>query len=801
MTQAINDHNFQVLSNRERGELYYVNSDRKLTRISGFCGHLWYYWNQSEEQKKVKQAVSAALEYYNGRLSDTREDKNKVQRLFRRIGHLSPHVLDRSLFLSQNKLSKHLLPNNVIRLKIGGTFLDYRLNRPINDTQFIAFDLGNKKDNANFAKLLNRQENEIFQVNKEGKLKTVSSKLKYRWNKREKNEQIQNVVGHLLNQLNAHLERIKITRTHKIVLEELFTKGPLFRMSSDLYNRGSIKEGSHLEKVLIEIFDSKLFEKWEALKATLKAFRKCENKQLAKIRIEYTFMDLCFEEFKFAQKLGYELEAITDGGSGGARYARTRFGHKLLVIKPEDEGPHGKHNPQWIAKIKKLFVTPRECLEENSEPQSEVDSYLFDRYMGIYQVPPTDLRDVASHQFNGKRKKRCSVQMFVDGCKPLNKHIGIQPKFHILPRSLLRWNFGEEGYCVFTREKKRHKMLEKIPEESANRLAVHNFGVEDIDCHFENVLVKEEEIPAAPNLMERLFAGEDVNNEIDTFMTSFFEKKHNQDLIDAILFSEDVQASGKRITLVKHDGGSSNPYFHPSSYLATRFKHLFEVLPHFELSFSQQTQDLLADKKEAFIAFLLEKGVRALRNIHDFKVFKKFWDLPVNRKKFKEWLLTPDLEDYPSKMRLALIFDLLKANPKLDLSCFKEAYEQWITGNVQNELMKRKQLINDLKSNKKINKPFAYLNENLKRINRNIFTRVDSWRIIQKYLSNGKSMRDILQIRTQEDFEYELRNCSEFCMDDVKKRSVKKGSSCLEGDYFVENQVLIDLGESDDHVF
>lgn len=786
--------NLQVLFYRTQpGMLLRVNREGCLEFVEGFWNRFSYRFNRKAEEAAVKQVVSETLENYNRYLQvcrDERTDRFAVEQLFQRIGHLSPNILDRSHFYSHNKLSEYTRSANTVRLKIGNDFIDFT-DPEFSEVEnpFLELDLGSAEDNANFAFLLqNEQAGDRLRVDVWGRLQKASG-FSFKCERGDQENRVREVVSRVLGQLNETLSKMEMTRTHKVVLNRIFTQGPLTRMRpvvrkprgdrevlEGIYDRAAIREGSCLERILGETFDSRLQETRTNFKDELKAFNLLQSdaaRAAAMPAVEAKFMDLLLEEYYFAYQLGVDLERVGDGGSGGARYARDRYGRKILVVKPGDEGPHGPNNPQWYAKIKRWFVSPRECMKGNSEPLSEVDSYLFDRSLGIYQVPPTEWRYIASRQFNGEVFKECSVQMFVQGCETMSDYVNISSKMFSMPRSLLRWYFGEE-HGLLTRGNKRRSMLEKVPQASAERLAAHNLGIEDIDCHFENVLVMLRNEGGEPSLIECIFRGERVEeNAIDDFVDTFFAKSHNQAVLQAILFSESIEINGerKRVTFIKHDGGSSNPRSHPKGYLPTRFKHLFEVLPNFEASFSEDFKDTLKSKNRLFIEFLFEKSARALRNTLTPEVFRNYWESEENRHIFKLWILETDTqtkEDLRSKVKDAL----------MEVNGFE---------------------LNDQSDRAKVFR--AYFNSNLERIEGNIATRLDSWLLLQKFANSDRPMREALLTCTQKDFDRELTNMDGFhenCLNELeeaKRRVVKRGGTCMSGAYFVGNHVLVDLGE------
>ncbi len=765
-------YNLQILFNRVRpGVLYRVDEQGRLQYIRGAHAHAHYYWNRESEQAKVKQAVSNALLHYNRLLSRKQVDETDriaAQTLRSRLEPLSPRVFDRRLFSIHNKLSRLTFPEGVIRLKVGQDYIDYQVQgAEIMDLPFIEFNLGSERDNKHLAMLLQRKKGERFRVDTEGNLERVTNPIDYHFEKEAQEEKVSAVAVDVLTKLNHHLQQVLVTRSHKVALKHIFGDSPLARMKREVYNRGAVAENSLVESVLLEAFASDLVRRRADLADHLSVFphhiREGHRKEAIK-SLETVFMDLVLAEFYFHQKLGVDLERNKDGGSGGARYARSRFGKKLLVVKPGDEGPHGVNNPQRYARIKRIFVSPRYCLEGNSEPQAEVDSYLFDRRLGIYIVPPTELRYIASRQFNGPNFKECSIQMFVSDCQTLGEYVGVSPKMHSLPRPFLRW------YCRTEANRQR------IPQEAAGNIALHNVGIEDIDCHFENILVRLRDGAGGHSLLDRLFKGESVERaEIDTFVNTFFTSGHNQALIEAILSSHEVRVGQQvqRATFIKHDGGSSNPRRHPTSYLAKRFKHLFEVLPQYDESVAPKSRMLFLNKQQDFVEFLLEKGARSLRNIHEPHVFRAYWNNAEYRQNFKAWLLETDPGEEFTKRNI-VCNNLIEAN------------------NVSPDYLQAYAF---------------YFQYHLKRIHENSSTRVDSWIIIQKHFCprTPPPMRRMLRVRSERDFVRELDHgdsdaSSSFenivnKLAEVKVRPVRPGPSSLTGNYFKGSSVLDDLGE------
>lgn len=739
-------HNLQKLFARKKGELFFVDGG-KLQTVSSFEQRIGYFFNKGREQERVKEAINGALGALNDLVRDLKKERVKravVRFLFDKqgsggIGRLE-RLFDHKLISEENALSEQMLEDNEVRIHMGNhyfTITDKAL-RGEKPNFPLPIDLADQTEN--FHKLIHRKKGEIFWVNEEGNLEVVNNCLKYRWSRKENEKKVQDVVSHVMGSLNAYVNRIvneqKITKAHKVALAHFFSNAYSFslaRMNRKVFDRSDVCEGSNLEAILVEMSKLELLDKRADFRQALINYKNADDKEAAKLELEKSFMEFVFAEFKFAQSLGIDLESVGDGGSGGARYARNRFGHKILVIKPGDEGPHGVNNPQWYAKFKRLFISPRRCLDGNSEPLAEVDSYEMDRRFGFYTVPPTNLRYVTSPQFNGERTKECSVQMYADNCQTLGEYVGISPMMHNLPRSFLRWFSGgdiQEGFFSLlpTRVEKRAELLQKLPQKLIENVALHNFLIEDIDCHFENILVQLDAVEQKTNL-------EEIS---DAFIDSFFTIKNNQKFLSALLIPEEVTIDGerKRVALVKHDGGSSNPNRHPTSYLEQRLKHLFEVLPHFEEGFSKEAEDRVfqdeglgslegsrSKQDDIFINEMKDKGRRVIRNIMGNEIFDNFWE------------------------QIAL--------------GERDAFHDWVLSKQSGEVRRRSELVGVLAGaatdqSDQLMAMHEYCHSHLERTHRNIVTRMDSYEVLRHAILEKWTMRRLLSICSAEDFETTL---------------------------------------------
>lgn len=781
--------NLVQLFERKKGTHFRVEKESgELKKISGLRERASYQWNITAEKEKVREVIDTALAQFNeflSRLEDEKVARAAVQYLFDKsgregIGRLGKTLYTHKLLKCDNFISRSLLPSNTVRLKFPKKhFVDLTSKKFEGKTlPFpLKMDLGDKTLNYNFWMLLKRKKGQIYRVDESGRLE---KKFRFWGFKQEQSEsdKVKTAVSAAIQGVNRYVAKNTMTEVHQLMIQRIFSSkihlqrtidkktqesSPLCRMGREIFDRGAINEDSPLEKLL----NTELAKKRAGLVQALKVLRDVSDKtalQAAKRHVERAFMDLAFEEFEFTQRLGVDLERVSDGGSGGARYARNRFGKKILVIKPGDEGPLEVNNPQWYARLKRLLLDPKSCLEGNPEQMAEIDSWSWDRSFEIWSVPPTDVRFVASDNFVRKRYKECSVQMFVDGCVPLSKYTGISSFVFWFPRCFQRWYCGSRYdtgpfYSIGQREKKKEELREKLPLRSMQRVGIKDFGTENIDCHPENILVKAKKVSSGSTVPGRLFSGDwsVSDTEIGDFVAHLFnpQENGNQDLLGQLFFSERLIIDGeeKEVTLITHDGGASNPHKHPGwwDWLSLRNKHHFEVFPHFEEMFTEETKNFVNGKDDVFAGFLLEKGVRNLRSILTPDVFVKFWSLESNRSLYKHWVFEQD-RDSAYDFRLRLIPALFLAT---GASSRKGPYYQF------------------------------YFNYHLKRIHGNLQTRIESFYAMKKRVNSDEhKSRDLFKdVTSHTDFKRELEGLNDPCdsvLSQWQNREVKGGELTVE---------------------
>lgn len=737
--------NRQVLETRQKGDLFWADDSQMLHKAEGWRDRVWLWFRGNKESLKVNDVVASTL--------------------------------------------WHAPLDGTVRIKIGKErFLDVHDPSSQEEMRRLKINFETWGKNENLWRLLTRRQGEGLRVNARGFLgRAQLSSL----SKKEK-QAVQDLVNRTLSKLIRDFEAVKMNRIHKIVLEHIFTKSPLTQMSRKMYDRSVIQEGSKLQKRLKPEYAAQKAKLEDALKNFNDNFGR-EAQESARVAMESTRVAIADElirlsdcERELAQVLGLELKPVAEGGSGGAVYARDRLGHKIQVIKRTDAGPFGPNNKSWTAWFKSFFISQRPCLDGNSEPLAEYDCYRLDScFIHLHLVPPTKMGDVQSASFDNE-KIHCSIQMWIDGCKTLSEYLDFNA--HFLPRSFLRWYFDDEKYesklpqglmervgildflsenidthlenvlvkvlddkkeddvldrllkgeeiakeeiaefvfHLFSNKETHKKYAKILPHSLMKLLIVH----EDFDKHLDAILEILLDERRVDDFLDRLFDKDKTVHpeEITNFVNQLFSRNWHQKLLER-LFPSETTKSGKRVLLVKHDGGSSNPHSHPTSWdlLSLRFKHFIEVLPSFKKPLSKEAKEaIFHPEKEAFQEFIYAKIEHGLESILSARVAKIFWDLG-NSTLVKEWVRSLE------KMKES---DMTTLEEKLMEAVHKEALERG------------KSL-----SSKDIEMHKKYFRRNLKRLQGNIRTRWESWIVLKIYAGNdGLSMRDFLQVRTRSDF-------------------------------------------------
>lgn len=553
----------------------------------------------------------------------------------------------------------------------------------------VDFEKQNYKQTHDLYRLFKRKRGTIYTYDtKEQRLKKVKGirqKISYIRYRSKEQQKVQSRVRTILFSLDRAISQKdsiytetdeKFTVYQTIFRHFFFGKGSLARMNTKVYNRSSIPETkaeTSLQTLLCPDLNVKKQElilalqnlrdylvsgdaqdlrelahevlrlgKRERIEDFFELFHRGEYAEL-RLEARDALQALTFVESEFAKDLGLDLKRIGDGGSGGARFAFSRYGLKLNVVKPYNEGPHGDDNPKWYAPIKRWFGSAPSALKGNYEPSSEVLSDDFGKHFDI--TPSTHESKIYSEDFVNSHEKPASVQAFIEESKDLGSYLGINYKANYLPRSwqrklyevlpesrLARWIKPELGNIPY------------LDEELLFRIGLHNFLVGDIDCHFGNILIKElnhKDVSPIASLMTPIYAQTDemlekmesiADKDIESFVNRLFhpgkkglteeQKKNlksqykfpteNKKYLKKLAEEEKKQALSKQqqllqsyfaagqvkkhmwneetkeynlvsidVALFKPDGGGSLARHHPKGYLESRFRFLFEILPQF----------------------------------------------------------------------------------------------------------------------------------------------------------------------------------------------------------------------------
>lgn len=622
---GIEAQNLKLLAERRRGERFYVilanshdNIQFKLAPIRTLAQKIYFARNKESQLNYLSMAVDESL-FFLEKQPDARRLGRSLLRPGRAIDRLSSRIYDRKYWLKTTKeVGKSFMASTTARLRLGkSAWVD--LNGAIRlpneapshaDKRLSSLPVGyhinlegpeGDTHSKNLKKLITRAKGTRFKV-VNGRLKKTSGCIS-----KKGLEKVKEVVTRTLQALNEALEKNREGNWQELVRYLFRERGPLASMSTRVFSRAAIEKDSCLEEAL----DPNLQRVRKTKEENKEKFKEAKAKGTldAKTRSAYekALLEEALVEYKFAQSLGISLERVAQGGSGGARYAKDRANRRILVIKPDDEGPHGLNNPQWYAKIKRLFVSPRPCLHGNSEGLAEQASYRADRSLGINMVPVTGYKRIVSPTFVGPKAKWCSVQLYVDKCITLQKYLGTSSGPHAFSRQFQRrvWN--------------KASINQKIPPTLMEKMAIANWLAEDTDAHFNNILVHK--------------LRPDSN-------TSPFQREV------LALFDSEQTESGETIRFIKIDGGPSHPHKHPTTRLEMRNQYLFEVLPFFgdNRKFDADLAGTIQAREANFVAAayvyakrLLLAYLVELKGHKGKEIFKTL--MRDNRGEVRNWLL------------------------------------------------------------------------------------------------------------------------------------------------------------------
>jgi hypothetical protein len=714
-SDATDKANFIALMKRQEGEFFEVK-EGKLQTVSGFCNR-YRYWKQ-EKWTKVADVVKDLMSKLDDEIAakaawgspEWQAIRAELRPAFSKkgcMGRMASYIFDRKSIEGTN-LDLMTLSDKYarVRIDVDETPCYVYVRQGNTDAQFVRpyhveLDLGTSRLNHTLLMLLDRKRGETFAVS-EGKAPRLEkvvgcqNRVSYWWNKAAVQGQVSKLIDEVIGALDSSNGIFNDEKKLNVLRYTLQNGGSFTHLSQKVFKRGTIEEGSALEKALFPDLDEAR-QKFEGA-----------NKDNDAAGYEECFKRLSYTEFLFAQSLGIQLKSVSTGGTGGARYGYSRYGMSMppiWVIKPSDEGPNGSMNPSTWQRVKSFFISQRTSLQDNSEACSEVDAAIIDRSLGTNLVPPTVRENVKSKAFYGKPIKECSLQMYVDGAKTLKDHLGIPTIMHMLPRFFLRWYYG--------RQAKKTELQALLPAALLERLSALNFATEDFDCHFDNALILNDSIP-----VKNCYAG-------------FFGSGKNQTVLRGLFH----QVNG--VMLIKHDNGSSNPHSHPEfsylhpveTHLSQRYRYLFEILPGCELTFSKETVDLLRGKEKAFLKGLEEKAKLALRSMThplEDKIFDDFWK---NKVKDVRVLLFQDEGHKGASNRLV----------------------DYLVERTNDELLP------EFQNSPQIRRYYAY---HLDRIRKGVIARLESFEVLLHHLEKDKnnSIRDLLTgVRYESDFAAELK--------------------------------------------
>ncbi len=494
---------------------------------------------------------------------------------------------------------------------------------------------------SNLEILLDRGSKTIFTAS-DGQLKRISSwdlfgRFWYWLDRDNQRARVKQIISDSFGALEAALKSLNLNKTSRAgqaltdhLNSSLFSRFTTIR--NDVFDRSIVKPNGELEAYFTaNHLKLDVVKRREALKTAMKT----------KEGVKEAFYQLAHAEETFSKELGLTFKLIISGGSGGARRGFSRTAKPIVAIKPEDEGPYGVNNTSFSSRIKRIFLSPRACIAGGADQRAEEMSYRTSELFKWNNVPPTHVESVDSASFNVLNKKECSVQLWLAGAKPLEAYLQQPWLFNkvirFAPRCCRSWF---RSYL-----EKRKESIPQLPQALFEQSLLLKYLTGDIDSHFENMLIK----TASPEneFIGKYRAGIATPEEVNFFVDHIFE----EDRFDLLL--EHLFASDGDTILVNHDGGASFPNQHPATcgldaYLSGRFRFLFEVLPQCNQPFVQEVgEDYLAKGDERLLKLISEMAMQELIGVIGIntKVFVAFWAVKENRKRFRQFLLKPQLDN------------------------------------------------------------------------------------------------------------------------------------------------------------
>jgi hypothetical protein len=544
-------------------------------------------------------------------------------------------------------------------------------------------------------KFFERQRGEKFYVQSQNEeLTTIKNRFERKLfynSQKEQEQKIKEAATRAFSALEETLGQMELEGKKKEGVQKLLRfkiqeNSPLFRLKQSLFCRGdAIRHCGAIESYLEQEVVQKRDRFMQSAFAMNQEFESEQEFKDAKIAARHAFQAFLVAELKFALTLGVNLERVKSGGSGGARFGYDRFGNKIAVVKPENEGPYGELNPNrgLITWFKRLWGK-RACIKLNKESPTETGACLVDMQMDMGLVPPTSTDWVNSTSFIKFDRKECSVQAFVAGAKEF-EDIVKEPNWH-LPSSTLAWmklrkeevetayvEGKEENYVFSDRERMELEGLSflhgkqtleegltaggyrKACEDFRRKieyLGIYDFLIGDTDCHFGNFMLiqKRVEDPVIRDLFnpKKVVPKEKIEHLVNHLFTSS-PADGTPSLFAQVMHAFFDGEDGETI-VIKHDGGSALPHKHPKHHwllrgFEMRNSYKFADLPFMEEEFSPEAKAFIEKNDESIAETMLVLGAQNLLGICSKEEFPAFWAQEENRILYKRWLLMGEKAD------------------------------------------------------------------------------------------------------------------------------------------------------------
>lgn len=331
----------------------------------------------------------------------------------------------------------------------------------------------------NLNRLLHRKKGERFYVSKGGRFRRVKGwrSFHYFFCRARIQEEVKQTIAKTLQNINVKAFGSKALKTL------LFEK--MARLSDRVFDRAAVTE---------EMVDSVMPSL--ASKRDWKKIASKEKRSAARFAFKV-------ESVRLASKLGVKFERISEG-AGSSYFGKDRFGKRLVVFKPSDQGAFSVKAWKVGTRIKLLFrkllkkvfgVKTHEGVRTKEEHLCEVGASFVNDALNLDLVPHTRLVNFSNAALSDHGKevvmKMGSCQLFKTGYRDAEKALGMP--------------YASESKQESIVAKRQGTIMSALSQEKFEELAIFDFLIGNCDRHVKNWLIKDNKIAAIDNGMSFIF--------------------------------------------------------------------------------------------------------------------------------------------------------------------------------------------------------------------------------------------------------------------------------------------------------